>query len=428
MLSCEQILSLLRADVVPALGCTEPVCVALCSAAAAGVLGEPVKSIRAEVSPGIFKNGMSAGIPHCAGVGLHHAAALGAVLKNAEKGLELLGDITEETLAGAAQLLESGAVSVAIEKDKRGVYARCRLQGEDSESVCVIEGGHSNVVYLEKDGAVLKQCSEAAGAAGSEPLVEELAKMSIAQIRRAVDAIPAEELRFLADGVCMNESLAAYSEEKPMGVGLAAALRQEREGGLLSDDLLGRLLVQVVSAAENRLDGCPLPTMSSSGAGTKGLVVILPVWEMAKALRAGEAETLRALALAHLVNRTINVYIGKLSPMCSCVMSSSTAASVGMCYLLGGSDEAIGHAVRNMAGTVTGMICDGDKVGCALKVAAGTQAALLSALLAARGAALRVSDGICAESPEQCIRNMARVGIEGMKETDGTILQIMQKK
>ena len=136
----------------------------------------------------------------------------------------------------------------------------------------------------------------------------------------------------------------------------------------------------------------------------------------------------RALAIAHLVNRYINAYIGKLSPMCSCVMASSTAASVGIAYLLGGSDEQLGYAVRNMSGTVTGMICDGGKVGCAMKVATGSSAALLCALTAVHDAPLRVSDGICAETPEDCIRHMAQIGNHGMAQTDKEIIHIMEQK
>jgi L-cysteine desulfidase len=237
-----------------------------------------------------------------------------------------------------------------------------------------------------------------------------------------------DDLDFLMDGVQMNEDLAAYSEGKPSGVGIADALRREMGSSLFANDLLNRILTKVASAAESRLDGCPLPTMSSSGAGTKGLVVTIPVGETAKALGVSREKNLRALAFAHLMNRYINAWIGKLSPMCSCVMASSTAASAAMAYLLGGTDDQIGYAIRNMSGTVTGMICDGGKVGCALKAATGSTAAWMCALTAVRNAALRPSDGICGETPEQCIQNMARIGIHGMSRTDNEILSIMTQK
>ncbi len=428
MLNQKQIIALLRADVVPALGCTEPVCVALCSAYAASVLDEPITKIQTEVSSGIFKNGMSAGIPNFSQVGLPYAATLGALLKNPEKGLELLADINDNIVSHVLKLTEDNIAEVSIDHAKTGVYAKCTLTGVHSQSTCIIEGAHTNVVYLAKGETIIKQETRQAGTASSNTLVDELVKMKIAEIRELVDTIESEELTFLMDGVDMNLQLASYSEETPAGVGLASVLRKEKDSGLLSNDLVGNMITKVVSAAESRLDGCPLPTMSSSGAGTKGLVVILPVYETAKAIHADKNTTLRALALSHLVNRYINAYIGKLSPMCSCIMASSTAASVGIAYLLGGTDESIGHAIRNMSGTVTGMICDGGKVGCSLKVATGTMAAFISAITAVQGAALRVSDGICAETPEQCIKNIALIGTEGMKETDKTILKIMQNK
>ena len=398
MLKKEEMITLLKNDVVPALGCTEPVCVALCAANAGKMTENKICSIEVEVNAGIYKNGMSAGIPGCDYVGLPYAAALGAYLKNPEKGLELLEDITPEILEQMKELCGMAAVSVKIKEHGQGLYVKCKIKTEADMITSVIRG------------------------------TQALKQMTIAQIRQVADTASEEELHFLMDGVEMNERLAAYSEDKKVGVGIADTLRSEKGSEVLKNDLLTRIMLKVSSAAESRLDGCPLPTMSSSGAGTKGLVVILPVSEAADALEVSMEKKVRALAIAHLVNRYINAYIGKLSPMCSCVMASSTAASVGIAYLLGGSDEQLGYAVRNMSGTVTGMICDGGKVGCAMKVATGSSAALLCALTAVHDAPLRVSDGICAETPEDCIRHMAQIGNQGMAQTDKEIIHIMEQK
>ena len=188
------------------------------------------------------------------------------------------------------------------------------------------------------------------------------------------------------------------------------------------------ILLKVSSAAESRLDGCPFPTMSSSGAGTKGLVVILPVSETAKAIGATKGKTVKALALAHLVNRYINAYIGKLSPMCSCVMASSTAAAVGITYLLGGTDEQIGHAIRNMSGTVTGMICDGGNQGCAMKGVVAVDAAYRSVDMAMNGVYIYNVHGINADTPEQTMYNMGRIASPGMTGTEKTIVEILAEK
>ena len=420
MLKKEEMITLLKNDVVPALGCTEPVCVALCAANAGKMTENKIRSIEVEVNAGIYKNGMSAGLPY--------AAALGAYLKNPEKGLELLEDITPEILEQMKELCGMAAVSVKIKEQEQGLYVKCKIKTEADMITSVIRGTHTNLVYLEKNGKIIYEKNQENGQASDNALIETLKQMTIAQIRQVADTASEEELHFLMDGVEMNERLAAYSEDKKVGVGIADTLRSEKGSEVLKNDLLTRIMLKVSSAAESRLDGCPLPTMSSSGAGTKGLVVILPVSEAADALGVSMEKKVRALAIAHLVNRYINAYIGKLSPMCSCVMASSTAASVGIAYLLGGSDEQLGYAVRNMSGTVTGMICDGGKVGCAMKVATGSSAALLCALTAVHDAPLRVSDGICAETPEDCIRHMAQIGNQGMAQTDKEIIHIMEQK
>ncbi len=424
----QQLIDLLRADVVPALGCTEPVCVALSAAHAAKQLSGDIVRVQVSVNGGIYKNGMSAGIPNCNEVGLHYAAAIGACLKNPERSLELLADLTPAMLEQATALVRRNAVSVELDAAEKGLCVNCTICTETEVCTAVIRGAHTNLVLLKKNDEILFEKETAAAGGGDSAVVNELKEMKLSSIRGLIDECSAEELAFMMDGVEMNESLAAYSETIPTGVGIADAFRKEIGSALLADDLMSRILLKVSSAAESRLDGCPHATMSSSGAGTKGLVVILPVSETAKTVGTSMEETVRALAFAHLVNRYINAHIGKLSPMCSCVMSSSTAAAAAIAYLLGGTDEQIGWAIRNMSGTVTGMICDGGKVGCSLKVSAGSAAALMCAMTAVNNAALRVSDGICAETAEDCIRNMARVGTEGMSGTDGTIIRIMQEK
>jgi len=421
----QQMLQLLKGDVTPALGCTEPACVALCAACAAKVLSGEIVTLDAQVSVGIYKNGMSAGIPHCSKVGLPYAAAIGACLQNPEKQLLVFDDLTDEVLQHADRLVERGAVGIRIAAPIDGLYVSCTARSAREEATCVIRGSHTNVVSVTKNGVVLYENQAAAGAHGLSDIPSD---MSLAELRALVDTADETELQFLLDGVEMNETLASYSETESAGVGLAHSLRNPLADAVLGQNLLQQTLQKVVSAAESRLDGCPHPAMSSSGAGTKGLVVILPVAEAAAALHASSLQTLRALALAHLINRYINGRIGKLSSMCSCVMAASTAASAAITYLLGGTDEQISFAVRNMVGTVSGMVCDGGKVGCALKVATGTSAALLCALTAVQNAALRPGDGICAETAEDCIRNLARLGSEGMRHADHVIVQIMTEK
>lgn len=427
MLSKAQMIEMLKADVVPALGCTEPVCVALSVADAAKAIGGVIQKIDVKVNANIYKNGMSAGIPNFHTVGLHYAAAIGAVLKNPEKKLELLQDLTEKVVCEVDTLVESGMVSVTIDEEQAGLYVRSEVTTDQGIGVSVTKDSHTNIILTKVNDEVVFE-KELSSAASDNELIDSLKEMTFAEIRSLVDSATEEELSFMLDGVAMNEALSDYSLHNEIGIGIAKTFRENMGGKLLSGDLMNQIMMRVMSAAENRLDGCPYPTMSSAGAGTKGLVVILPISETAKAVGATKEQTVKALAFGHLVNRYINAYVGKLAAVCSCCMASSTAACAGMTWLLGGNDEQIGYAVRNMTGTITGMICDGGKVGCAMKVATSSVAALTNAMLAVNNVALRVSDGICADTPEQCVKNIGQIANPGMIRTDKEILDIMMKK
>lgn len=427
MLNKAQMLEMLKADVVPALGCTEPVCVALSAADAAKAVGGVIEKIEVKVNANIYKNGMSAGIPNFHTVGLHYAAAIGAVLKNPEKRFELLQDLNKAAVDEVDSLIASGIVSVTIDEEQTGLYVRSEVTTNKGVGVSVTRDAHTNIVLTKVNDSIVFE-KELSSSSSDNQLIDSLKEMTFAEIRNLVDSATEEELSFMLDGVAMNEALSDYSLEHEIGIGIAKTFRENMGGNLLSNDLMNRIMMRVISAAENRLDGCPYPTMSSAGAGTKGLVVILPISETAKAVGATKEQTVKALAFGHLVNRYINAYVGKLAAVCSCCMASSTAACAGMTWLLGGNEAQIGYAVRNMTGTITGMICDGGKVGCAMKVATSSVAALTSAILAVNNVALRVTDGICAETPEQCVKNIGQIANPGMVKTDKEILDIMMNK
>ncbi len=427
MLTKEEMLQMLRRNVVPAFGCTEPVCVALAAADAAKAAGGTVESVRVLVSGNIYKNGMAVGIPNFDKIGIPYAAALGAYLANPEESLELLKDITPEVAAQAAALAESGRVEVDINKNQQGVYVKCEVKTSAGTGESEIVQSHANIVSTKVDGRTVFE--KAAGTKAADPLLEKLRAMKIAEIRALVDSASEEELAFVLDGIDMNESAAQYSMTKPgVGVGIAATMKSPEKSAFLGEALLGRIMRRVAAATEGRLDGCPYAVMSSAGSGSKGIAVIIPVAEAAKELGSSREMTAKAVAFAHLLNEYINSYVGKLSAICACSMAASPAAAAAITWLLGGSDEQIGWAIRNMAGNITGIICDGGKVGCALKLATAAAGGLMSAMLAANSAVIRVTDGIAAESPEDCIRNMGRVSNPGMVETDHEILRIMLEK
>lgn len=407
MLTRKECIQLLKQDVTPALGCTEPVCVALCLAHAAKVLDEKIVSINVDVNIGIFKNGMSAGIPNFGHVGLKYAASLGAFLKNPEKGLKLFEDIDDSI---KEKIYKFKRVQVHVDSTQTNLYVKGTIHTQNQTSTCIIKDEHTNVIYLSKNDEILIDSKNKTDAQSN--LISKLQQMSISDIVDLVNELDVDDIEFLYDGVKMNLELADYAKDHNLP---------------LSSSFSSNLISKLTSAIEARLSGCPLSTMSSSGAGTKGIALILPIHVVAREEHIAKEKELKALALGHLLNRYINSYIGKLSSMCTCVMASSTAYSAAIVYMFGGNKEQIGYAIKNMTGTITGMICDGGKVGCSLKVTTGTVSALLCAKTALNNAPLKDSDGIVASSSEKCIQNMAYLSKHGMKDVDTTIVEIMEK-
>ena len=418
----DSLLTYLKNTVKPALGCTEPVCAALASAAASHTGIGQIRFIHLTVNPGLYKNGMSVAIPHFDKVGIPYAAALGALIARTDRELEIFEDITPELASKAKKLVKDGKVQISLAAEAKKLYVHSTLEGSEGMADAEIRDSHTNIVRIEKNGHPL-WIKSSQNRATENKLEEDLQQATVAEIRKAAWNLPSNQLSFLLEGMEQNEIMAKQGKEKPSPIGIASTMEHD-----LGNSLMDQMMKKVAESIEARLDGCPYAVTSSAGSGSKGLALLLPLQEAAQESGIGKDQLAHAIAFGHLLNSYINMKIGRLASVCTCAMAASTSAAAALTALWGGNDRQIGFAINNMTGAVSGMICDGGKPGCALKLAQATAAAYISARMAMAGHTLRPTDGICDASPEACIGNMARIAKEGMKSMDSVILDIMMKK
>lgn len=423
-----ELLELLHQEVVPALGCTEPVAVALSTATAAEIVGGAIEKIEIIVNPSIYKNGMAVGIPGFKHVGLNYAAALGALLSNPKDKLQLFNKITDEISKKTIELIEKKLVIVTIDRSKEVLYIEAIIKTTEGTARCIIKNSHDNIFLIEKNGVLLSEQKELTIL--DNQLYKRLSDLKIEEIVRIIDSCTEDELLFMYDGVLMNTALADFglSEQNKDGLGIAHSLKKLTKNDVLGDTLFSRIMVKVASASESRMSGCPYSAMSSAGSGNHGLTTIIPVVEFAKYMESEKIKLLRALAIAHTLNVYIKQFSGKLSATCGCGVAAATSASSAMVYLMNGSTNQMGKTIINMIANLTGMICDGGKIGCALKLATASNAAVMSAYLAYSDIVIPSSNGICASTPEDTVKKLGRVSKLGMQTTDKVILDIMLEK
>ena len=431
----DKIIALIHAEVKPALGCTEPIAVALAVARAAEALREGCglepAEISAGVSPNILKNGMGVGIPGTGMVGLHVAAALGAVCGCSRYGLEVLHELCPKAVEKARELVSTGKVVISLAPTDEMLYVYAEARAEGHVASAVISGAHDRIVEATFDGTSVLAAGTPAGeaASGSAGCVEPdfARRITVREIWEFVNTVPLEKIAFMEDSVTMNRALAEEGLRHPYGLQVGRTLLADDNKSVYGDTLLIHAMAWTAAASDARMAGCTLSAMSNSGSGNQGVTATMPVIAIAEKTGASHEELLRALALSHLVAIHIKGYLGKLSALCGCVIAS-TGSACGIVYLRKGGYEQVCAAIKNMIGNITGMVCDGAKVGCALKVASGVATALQSAVLALDGQCISASDGIIEEEIEKTIANLGRIGSVGMKATDKMILDIMSCK
>jgi len=375
------------------------------------------------VSPNIFKNGLAVGIPGTDQVGLVIASALGLVSCHSARGLEVFSEVKPEDIKTAFDFIKAGKVKITIaDTDKKVLVDAAVYKGAEAFGRAIIEDRHDQFVKLTSHrGELLAISSEVCNAQNHHPLYD----LSIGEILDIVERLPFEDLRFLLDGYAMNEEMANYGLSKPLGMKVGWTLEENTKKGLLSNDLMNRAMVLTAAASDARMSGASLPVMSSNGSGNNGLTAILPIVAYAKTHETSEDALARAAAITHLVNSVIKHNIGRLSALCGCGVAAGTGASVAITWLMGGSREQVTGAIQNMVANTTGMICDGAKVGCSLKLATSASAAVQSALLAVSGVIVPSGNGIIGKTADETIVNLGILSKNAMDTVDRVILDVM---
>ena len=421
----EQITALINREVVPAIGCTEPIAVALCVAKATETLGCQPEKIQALLSANILKNAMGVGIPGTGMIGLPIAIALGALIGKSEYQLEVLKDSTPEAVEEGKKLIDAQIINISLKENiQEKLYIEIICQAGDKQATAIISGGHTNFIYIARNEEVLLNKQAATAVVAQTEDVE----LSLRKVYDYATTSPIEELRFILETRNLNKNAAERSFEGNYGHQLGKVLNCKKNGNLMmGDNTFTHILSYTSAACDARMAGAMIPVMSNSGSGNQGITATLPVVVYAEDNNKSEEELIRALALSHLTVIYIKQSLGRLSALCGCVVAA-TGSSCGITYLMGGSYEQITYAVKNMIANLAGMLCDGAKPSCALKVTSGVSTAVLSAILAMEGKCVTSVEGIIDDDVDKSIRNLTRIGSQGMNETDRVVLDIMTSK
>lgn len=445
-----EIIELIQKEVKPALGCTEPIAVSLAVARSCEALreiGADVSHLVVEVSANILKNGMGVGIPGTGMIGLHIASALAVTCGKSCYGLEVLKDLDSAAIEAAKGMVDAKKVKVVLADTPMKLYIKAWAYGKDSageeHSVATeIKNNHDSIVSVVRDGEEIlapqhiepmncagSACTSAAGSTAAAPVAPSEKttldyKLSVKEILQFAKEASFENIKFILDSVKLNKALAVEGLKDDYGLRVGKTILANEHSDVFGSSVMTYAMAATAAASDARMAGCTLPAMSNSGSGNQGITVTMPVIAVAEKMGVGEEQLARALVLSHLVAIHIKGYLGKLSALCGCVIAS-TGSSCGIVYLKGGGYEQVCSAIKNMIGNITGMVCDGAKVGCALKVASGVSSSVQAAVLAMDNICISSNDGIIEDSIEKTICNLGKIGAEGMQTTDRMILDIM---
>lgn len=420
----KKIIDLVKLEVVPAIGCTEPIAVALCVAKAAETLGCKPEKISVVLSANILKNAMGVGIPGTGMIGLPIAVALGALIGKSEYQLEVLRDSNPEAVEEGKRFIDEKRIHISLKEDiteKLYIEAICESAGESAKAI--ISGGHTSFIYVSRGEEVLLNKQSA----GEDVDEEASLNLTLLKVYDFALTAPLDEIRFILETARLNKAAAESSFKENYGHSLGRMLRGNKERDMLGNGTLSHILSYTSGACDARMAGAMIPVMSNSGSGNQGISATLPVVIYAEENSKSEEELIRALMMSHLTVIYIKQSLGRLSALCGCVVAA-TGSSCGITWLMGGDFRQVAFSVQNMIANLTGMICDGAKPSCALKVASGVSTAVLSAMMAMENKCVTSVEGIIDQDVDRSIRNLTLIGSQGMNETDKLVLDIMTHK
>lgn len=421
----DKISSILEKELVIALGCTEPVAIAYAAATAKSHAPGEIQELSVSASGNIIKNAKSVGIPGMSGKGLDFSAAIGAVAGNASYGLKVLKGLTAEDERLAQELLQAGKVNASQADTLKRLYIEVIVKTDAHTARVIIADNHSNITLIEVDGeAVYKGGCENIGIQSSE---EELDGLSIDEIYDWVCQVDLEDLGLIKKSIELNRIIGIEGLSGNYGLNVGKTIRENVERGLLSDDLATAAMSLAAAGSDARMAGSTLPVMANTGSGNQGIAVTLPVVGVAEKLQVADEKMIRAVALSHLVTIHIKSKFGRLSALCG-VTTAGMGASAAIVYLLDGTLDQVKAAIQNTIGNVSGMICDGAKAGCAMKVSTNSNVAVQSALLALSDHGIQSTDGFIHDDVEKSIDAFCTLGNEGTRQTDEWILKLMMDK
>lgn len=420
----ELYLKTLKKEVVPSEGCTEPIAIAYAASIAAEHLKGEIKEVNIYLSKNVIKNALGVGIPGTGGVGIEIAAALGISIQKSYKKLTILSNFTEDELKKAKEIVDENIINIKQKNTNKALYIEVELLSETSKSKVIIEDTHTNVTLIECDDKIIMDNNSEV----SEDLEEDYKLFKIADIYNFAKEADFDDIKFILESAKMNEKVSEEGLKGDYGLQVGSKIIQKGNFNLFSNDASNKIIAASAAASDARMDGCAMPIMTTAGSGNQGIACSIPVAQTARLLDKSEEELARALVLSNLVTIRIKKHMGRLSPLCGAGIAGATGASCGITYLLGGNLENINYCINNMISDLSGMICDGAKETCALKIATGTNAAIQCANLAINGISATANDGIVAKDVEETIESIETLIQNGFKNVDDTILNIMLEK